>query len=44
MKLAMFVFIACAFLVVAGCIVEPWGGGGHGDYYRGDYGHRVWHE
>jgi hypothetical protein len=49
MKLRLFVVLACTLLAVSACIVEPYGGGGRGGYYRGDYsqhdyGRRVWRE
>src|SRR5579883_3499115 len=40
MKLGRFILIACAFLVIAGCVVEPFGRGGRGDYYGGGYSDR----
>jgi hypothetical protein len=38
----MLMVLALAVLALAGCVVEPYGGG-RGGYYGGyDYGHRVW--
>lgn len=49
MNLRILILVACTLLAVSGCIVEPFGRGGRGDYYGGDhgehdYGRRVWHE
>ena len=54
MTLRRLIVLACTLLMVAACVVEPYGGhggyyGGGGGYYGGnyaqhDYGRRVWHE
>ena len=54
MKLHLLIIFASILLTVSACVVEPYGGGGHGyygggqsQYYRGGqyeygYGRRVW--
>ena len=50
MKLKSLVVLACALLVVAACVVEPYGGGNSRGYYYGsgygahDYGRRTWQQ
>lgn len=49
MKLRLLIVLACTLLAISACVIVPvGGGGGRGEYYRGDqdrheYGHRVWH-
>jgi hypothetical protein len=46
MTIRLFVVLACTFLAVSACVVEPYGGGGYhgGGYYGGghEYGRPVW--
>ncbi len=56
MTIRLGLLLACTLLSLTACIIEPYGGGGRGDYSDrrlgydrdgggpSDYGHRVWHE
>ena len=35
MKLCLFIVLGCTLLATTACVMEPYGGGGHGYYYGG---------
>jgi hypothetical protein len=44
MRFRLFFVLAASLLAVAGCVIEPYGGDGHGYHEHGEheYGRGVW--